>query len=145
MVLRNPIYKLFKGENMLKSLLSAALAVVLLAGGSLPVFAQTQTDANTEKVKAVVAKRGVNEKKRVRVKMLSGVKMKGYISQIGDDSFTLAISKTRQPVVIPYREVSKVESGGLSGGARIGIIAAAAAGGTLLVIYLSFRHIIRNN
>ena len=131
---------------MLKSYLSLVLIGLLaLSGSASSVFAQTQTDANTEKVKAVVAKRGVNEKKRVRVKMLSGVKMKGYISQIGDDSFTLAISKTKQPVVIAYRDVSKVESGGLSGGARIGIIAGAAAGGTLLVIYLVFRHIIRNN
>lgn len=129
---------------MFKSLLSAVLAVVLLAGGSLPVFAQT-VDSNTEKIKAVVAKRGVNEKKRIRVKMLSGVKMKGYISQIGDDSFTLAISKTKQPVVIPYRDVSKIESGGLSGGSRVGIIVGAAVGGTLLVVYLAFRHAIRNN
>lgn len=132
---------------MLKSYLSLILIGLLALSGSVSsAFAQTQTgDTNTENVKAVVAKRGVNEKKRVRVKMLSGVKMKGYISQIGDDSFTLAISKTRQPVVIAYREVSKVESGGLSGGARIGIITAAAVGGGLLVLYLSFRHAIRNN
>ncbi len=142
MVLRNPIYKLIEGENMFKSLLSAALAVVLLAGGSLPVFAQT-VDSNTEKIKAVVAKRGVNEKKRIRVKMLNGVKMKGYISQIGDDSFTLAISKTKQPVVVAYRDVSKVESGGLSGGARIGIIVGAAAGAALLILYIAFQNAIR--
>jgi hypothetical protein len=130
---------------MFKSLLSAALAVVLLAGGSLPVFAQTVDASNAEKIKAVVARRGVNEKKRVRVKMLSGVKMKGYISQIGDDSFTLAISKTRQPVVIAYRDVSKVESGGLSGGARVGIIVGAAVGAGLLITYLAFLNAIENN
>jgi len=130
---------------MFKSLLSAALAVVLLAVGSLPVFAQTVDASNAEKIKAVVARRGVNEKKRVRVKMLSGVKMKGYISQIGDDSFTLAISKTRQPVVIAYRDVSKVESGGLSGGARVGIIVGAAVGAGLLITYLAFLNAIENN
>jgi len=130
---------------MFKSLLSAALAVVLLTVGSLPVFAQTVDASNAEKIKAVVARRGVNEKKRVRVKMLSGVKMKGYISQIGDDSFTLAISKTRQPVVIAYRDVSKVESGGLSGGARVGIIVGAAVGAGLLITYLAFLNAIENN
>lgn len=130
---------------MFKSLLSAALAVVLLAGGGLPVFAQTIDASNAEKIKAVVANRGVNEKKRIRVKMLNGVKMKGYISRIDDDSFTLAISKTRQPVVIAYRDVEKVESGGLAGGARVGIIVGAAIGATLLVIYIAFQNATRNN
>ncbi len=131
---------------MLKSYLSLILIGLLVFGGSVQsVFAQAQPDANAERIKAVVAARGVNEKKRIRVKMLNGVKMKGYISQIGDDTFTLAISKTRQPVVIAYREVSKIESGGLSGGARIGIIAGAAVGGGILVLYLAFQHAIRNN
>lgn len=131
---------------MLKSYLSLVLIGLLAFGGGAPsVFAQTQADANAEKVKAVVARRGVNEKKRVRVKMLSGVKMKGYISQIGDDSFTLAISKTKQPVVVAYRDVSKIESGGLAGGARVGIIVGAAIGATLLVIYIAFENAVRNN
>lgn len=129
---------------MLNRYLSIVL-VGLLVFGANTSFVFAQTDNNTEKIKAVVAKRGVNEKKRIRVKMLNGVKMKGYISRIDDDSFTLAISKTKQPVVIAYRDVSKIESGGLSGGARIGIIAAAAAGGTILVLYLAFQHAIRNN
>lgn len=131
---------------MLKRYLSFVLIGLLAFGTGVPsVFAQTQTDAHAEKIKAVVAKRGVNEKKRVRVKMLNGVKMKGYISQIGDDSFTLAISKTRQPVVVAYRDVSKIESGGLAGGARVGIIVGAAIGATLLVIYIAFENAVRNN
>jgi sRNA-binding regulator protein Hfq len=132
---------------MLKNCLSLILIGLLAFGANVhAVFAQTQTaDANAEKVKAVVARRGVNEKKRVRVKMLNGVKMKGYISRIGDDSFTLALSKTRQSVVIAYRDVSKIESGGLSGGARIGIIVGAAAGAALFFIYLAFLNAIENN
>ena len=138
---------------MLKSYLSLILIGLLAFGGGVaPVFTQEQQqeqqtppDVNTEKVKASVTKRGVNEKKRIRVKMLNGVKMKGYITRIGDDSFTLAISKTKQPVVVAYRDVSKIESGGLSGGARIGIIAGVAAGGALVIIYLAFLNAIQNN
>jgi hypothetical protein len=131
---------------MLKSYLSLILIGLMAFGTNVqPVFAQTQTDAHAEKVKAVVVARGVNEKKRLRVKMLNGVKMKGYISQIGDDSFTLAVSKTKQPVVIAYRDVSKIESGGLSGGARIGMIVGAAAGAALIIIYVAFENATRNN
>lgn len=131
---------------MLKNYLSLILIGLLAFGTTVQsVFAQTQTDANTEKVKAVVAKRGVNEKKRVRVKMQNGSKMRGYISQIGDDSFTLTDSKTKQPVVIAYRDVSKVESGGLSGGARIGIIVATAAVGGAVILFLAYLNAIRNN
>lgn len=129
---------------MLQRYLSIVL-VGLLAFGANTSFVFAQTDNNTEKVKAEVLKRGVNQKKRVRVKMLNGSKIKGYISQIGDDSFSLSNSKTNQPTVIAYRDVEKIESGGLSGGARVGIIVGAAVGGTLLVLYVAFQNAIRNN
>jgi sRNA-binding regulator protein Hfq len=130
---------------MLKRFLPVILSGLLVFGSAPLVFAQTNIDGNPEKIKAVVAKRGVNEKKRIRVKMLNGVKMKGYISRIDDDSFTLAISKTRQPVVIAYRDAEKIESGGLAVGARVGIIVGAAVGATLLVIYIAFENATRNN
>ena len=129
---------------MLRRYLSILLAVLLISNsGTLLVFAQSGD--NAAKVKAAVAKRGTNEKKRVRVKMQNGTKIKGYITQIGDESFTLALSKTKQPVVIAYRDVSKIESGGLSGGARIGIIVGAAAGAAVFFLYLAFLNAIENN
>ncbi len=129
---------------MLNRYLSICFVALLVFGADVsPVLGQT--DNNAEKIKAEVLKRGTNEKKRVRVKMLNGTKIKGYISQIGDDSFTLAHSKTKQPVVIAYRDAEKVESGGLAGGARVGIIVGAAAGATLLVLYIAFQNAIRNN
>jgi hypothetical protein len=39
-------------------------------------------------IEAEVLKRGTGDNKRIRVKMLDGSKMKGYISQSGEDSFT---------------------------------------------------------
>ena len=130
---------------MIKKYLSIVLIGLLVfsANASL-IFAQTNT-ADAEKIKADVMKRGTNEKKSVRVKMLNGTKLKGYISQIGEDSFTLTDSKTKQPTVIAYRDAAKVEGRGLAGGAKIGIIVAAAAGATLLVLYIAFQNAIRNN
>jgi hypothetical protein len=131
---------------MSKRFLSSVLAGVLVfSGGTSLVFARTQTGSSAEQVKAEVLKRGTSEKKRVRVKMLNGSKLKGYISQIGDDSFTLTNSKNKQPTIIAYRDAAKVESGGLAGGARVGIIVGAVAGATLIVLYVAFQNAIRDN
>lgn len=128
--------------------LSIALIGLLAFGANTTIsFAQTKTDnkaSNVEKVKANVVKRGINEKKSVRVKMLNGTKLKGYIAQIGDDSFTLNDSQTKQPITIAYRDAERVDGGGL-GGAKIAIIAGAAAGVTLLVLYIAFLNATRDN
>ena len=130
---------------MIKKYLSIVLiGLLVFSANTSLIFAQTNT-ADAEKIKADVMKRGTNEKKSVRVKMLNGTKLKGYISQIGEDSFTLTDSKTKQPTVIAYRDAAKVEGRGLAGGAKIGIIVAAAAGATLIVLYIAFQNAIRNN
>lgn len=129
---------------MLKKYLAIVLVGLLVFGANTSyVFAQTNN--NAEKIKAAVLKRGTSEKKTVRVKMLNGTKMKGYISQIGEDSFTFTFSKNRQQTVIPYSDVARVEGRGLAGGARVGIIVAAAVGATLLVLYIAFQNATRDN
>ena len=131
---------------MLKKYLSIGLVGLLIFGANASfIFAQTSSNSNAEKVKAEVAKRGTSEKKTVRVKMLNGSKLKGYISQIGEDSFTLTFSKTKQQTVIAYSDVARVEGRGLAGGARVGIIVAAAVGGTLIALYIAFQNAVRNN
>jgi len=129
---------------MFKRYLSTVLVGLLVFGANTSyIFAQTNN--NAEKIKAAVLKRGTSEKKTVRVKMLNGSKLKGYISQIGEDSFTLTFSKTKQQTVIAYSDVERVEGRGLAGGARVGIIVAAAIGAGLLVLYIAFENATRNN
>lgn len=133
---------------MVKRYLSIVLVGLLAANASF-VFARTKTDDNkasdVEKVKASVLKRGTSGKKPVRVKMLNGTKLKGYISQIGDDSFTLTDSKTKQPTVIAYRDTARVEGRGLSGGARIGIIVVAGLAVTVTVLFFLIRDSLRDS
>ncbi|HXH69987.1 MAG TPA: hypothetical protein VNI60_06515 [Pyrinomonadaceae bacterium] len=83
-------------------------------------------------------KRGIGEKKRVRVKTSDGTKMKGYIRQAGEDSFTLTDSKTKQSMVVAYRDVAQVKGSGLSRGAKIAIGVGAATAATLTVLYIVF-------
>jgi hypothetical protein len=126
-----------------KSLSIVLIGLLMFSANTSFIFAQTKTDdnkaSNVEKVKAGVLKRGTSEKKNVRVKMLNGMKLKGYISQIGDDSFTLTDSKTKQPVVIAYRDTARVEGRGLSGGAKIGIIIGVGLVATLTILYLAVK------
>jgi sRNA-binding regulator protein Hfq len=108
---------------MVKKCLSVALLAFLLLFTNLQLInAQTNTGGNaaaTEKIKAKVAKRGTGEKARVSVRMLNGTKMKGFISQSGEDSFTLTDSKTRQTTTLAYSEVAQVKGTGLSTTAKI--------------------------
>ena len=133
---------------MIKKYLSIVLVGLLVFGASSTlIFAQTKTennDSNVEKIKAKILKRGTGEKKKIKVKMLDGTKMKGYISQAGEDSFTLTDSKTKQSTVIAYRDVSDVYSG-WSTMSKIGVGVGIAAAATLTVLYIAFQNATRNN
>ena len=122
---------------MLKRLFSIGLVVLLFhAGNSLLVHdvARAQSDAAADKVKARVSKRGTGPKAKVTVKLKDNTKLKGYISQAGDDSFTLADSETGQTRTLNYQDVAEVKKpGGLSWPAKIGIGVGAALGVLALV------------
>lgn len=118
---------------MIKKWLSFTLTCLLLATANLSLIsAQTQADktaSSITKVKTAVLKRQTGERKRVKVIMLNGTELKGFISQAGEDSFELTDSKTKQNSTIFYRDVKKVRGNGLSKTAAIslGVVGAAAA------------------
>ncbi|HEV7375477.1 MAG TPA: hypothetical protein VGN95_12210 [Pyrinomonadaceae bacterium] len=122
---------------MLKRLLSLTLVVLLLhAVNATPVlaFAQTgQGERRVEKIKADVAKR-VGKKSRATVKLQDGSKLKGRITQAGEDSFTLTDSKTGQTSTLAYRDVTKVEGQGLSLSAKIAIGVGIAVVAFVLIV-----------
>jgi hypothetical protein len=128
---------------MFTKYLAGFIAVIFMINGGSPfLYAQTKANksiSNAEKVKAQVLTRGISEKKCVRVKMSNGTKMKGYISQIGDDSFTLTDSKSNKTTVIAYRDAAQVEKRGLSGGAKIGLIVVAGLAVTVAILFFVIR------
>jgi hypothetical protein len=113
------------------------MVLLLHAVNAMPFLAVAKTgqgEQRIEKVKADVARRGTGEKARVKVKLQDGSNLKGYISQAGDDSFTLTDSKTGQATTLAYRDVAQVKKpGGLSMGAKIGIGLGIAVGALGLV------------
>lgn len=103
------------------------------------VSAQTASvkDSSSANVKADIARRGTG-KKRVEVKKLDGTKVKGSITQIGDEDFTLTDSKTNNTAVIAYRDVAKVKGSGSN--FVLGVtIAAVAAVGIVVAVLVSKR------
>jgi hypothetical protein len=126
---------------MIKKCLSFALCCLLLvAASSLLISAQTNTGNNASsiaKIKADVAKRDIYERDLVVVKKLDGTKLKGYITQKGDDSFTLTDSKTNQSTTIAYSDVAQVKKGGLSTTSKIAIGALAGAAAIVLYVILA--------
>ena len=77
--------------------------------------------------------------------MLNGTKMKGYISQAEEDSFTLTDSKTKQSTIIAYGDAAQVKDSGLSKGAKIAIGVGIASAATLTVLYIAFQNAIKDN
>jgi hypothetical protein len=80
------------------------------------------------KAKMEVQKRGTGEKSRVRVTLSNKTEVKGYISQIGTDSFQVTSQKSGEVTTIAYTDVEKVRGQGLSKGAKIAIAVGVAAG-----------------
>ena len=124
---------------MLKQRFTLGLVLVLFyAANGMPslVLAQTRDgERQVQKIKADVAKRGIGEKARVTVELRDGSKLKGYISQAGDDSFTLTDAKSGQTKVLAYSDVDRVKGrGGLSLAAKIGIGVAIFVG-SLAILY----------
>ncbi len=110
---------------MLKKCLSLMLMGLLINSINVgPVLALTSSKDQpppVEKIKEKIVKRGVGEKARVSIKLLSGTKLKGYVSDAGEDTFVITDAKTKQATTIAYRDVEQVKGKGLSTGAKIGI------------------------
>ncbi|MGH9962677.1 MAG: hypothetical protein ACREBC_37110 [Pyrinomonadaceae bacterium] len=96
--------------------------------GSIPLSAQTVAISQAAlKIRADVAKLGVGSNARVEVKLRDGSKLKGHISEAGEDSFTVADSKTGTPETVVYTDVTQVKKAGGGWSTRNWLILGSAA------------------
>ena len=104
--------------------------------------AKTTTTDKPAVIKAEVLRHGSGKDARVRVSRISGgPDVKGYISDIGEDSFVVVAEKTREKVSIPYSDVRKLRGpGGLSTGAKVGIGVAVGVGACMVLGLLAWKY-----
>lgn len=119
---------------VLKRLLAIMLTGMLLtmAVGFRSVSAQSgQDDPRAAKVRGDVLKLGVGEKARVEVKLRDNSKLKGYVGEAREDSFTVVDSKNGSNQRFAYMDVEKVKKAGGGFSRRSWIILGAAVAGAV--------------
>ena len=95
-----------------------------------PISAQsTQTDERTAKAKASAEKIASGSKPNAEVKLRSGQKIKGKITAVSTDSFSIFESKSGKSQTILFSDVKQIKKSrrGLSTGAWIAIGVGATA------------------
>lgn len=108
------------------SLLLASLLVcegASFAGQATPATeasqGQVQETPQAAKIKAKVQKRGTGGTSQIKVKLVNGTEVKGYISKIEEKSFVVTDKKAGQTTTVPYADVQKIRGPGLSKGDKI--------------------------
>ena len=102
----------------------------------IPVSAQVDRQVTSvESVRIKIDKLGLGEKAKATIRTKDGAKIKGYISQAGEDSFAIRDRKTDAPTTIRYVDVLKVEKNrGHSTARNIGIGVAVGVGAVLAAV-----------
>ena len=122
---------------MLKKSLSLALVGLLINMVSVsPVYAGSKEEKEArfaEKVKKGVLKLGTGTDARVEVKLRDKTKLKGYISEAGEDSFTVVDAKLGVAKTVAYPQVKQVKGNNLSSGKRVALVVGLAIA-TLIVL-----------
>ena len=124
---------------LIVSLVSLATSVQVFARGS-----GKDPVPQAEKIKAKVAKLGTGEKAKAKVKLRSGEKLKGYISNAGENDFTITDKKSGQSKTVAYADVDEVKKPGLSQGAKIAIIVVVSAVATAAILAALVLHSLNN-
>ena len=111
--------------------LTLVAIITVMTATSAPVQARPQRDAAAEKIRARVAKLGTGKRARVEVTANDDRKLKGYIGEISENSFTIVDPKLGTVTTISYDEVRQVKSRNHEG--RHLAFAGAAMVGTLII------------
>lgn len=122
---------------MLRKLVSLTLALVMSGiAGANPIYADSQDERNaraTAKIRQRIKQRGIRENVRVEVILQDGTKLKGHISEAGEDSFVIVVATSGVPTRVTYSEVKQVKGKGLSRGAKVLMWLGITAGVLLLI------------
>jgi hypothetical protein len=109
--------------------------------------AESQADQSTRghpdqavKIRAKVQKTGVGEKSKIRVKLRDGTELRGYVSNIGNDSFTVTDSATHKASSLSYDDVETVRGKGLSTAAKVLIVTGIGLAIVVVIVAVKASH-----
>lgn len=126
---------------MLKTYLNCFLAALLLMAplaSTAMAAPQRQQRTFAEEVKSKVAKLGTGSKAKATVWLANGTKIKGYVSQAGENDFVMRDRKTDVPTTVRYADVTKFErNNGHSTAKWVGLGVGVGAGAFLLIVLAS--------
>ena len=109
---------------MLKKILCLVLigSIMIVTGGRTVLAASVNAKeaAQTEKVKAAIAKLGTGLSARAEIILHDKSKLKGYIKEANDEHFIL-VHTTGTATEVGYPQVKKVKGNNLSTGAKVAI------------------------
>ncbi|HEX5883576.1 MAG TPA: hypothetical protein VFY67_03425 [Pyrinomonadaceae bacterium] len=120
------------------TVLLVALVINLAGGGLAYAASKEEKQARyAEKIKANVLKLGTGESTRVKVKLQDKTKLEGYISDAGEEGFTVTNQKTGMATTVAYPQVKSVQGNNLSTGAKIAIGVGIAASIIFIVLWFT--------
>ena len=129
---------------MFKKYLALTLTfLVLNLSLSSIAFAETKAEKEAkfaQKVKTEVTKLGVGTEAKVEVKLKDGTKLKGYVSNIGEESFSVMNEKTGAITEVPYSNAKQVKGNNLSTGVKIAIGVGILIAVSFLIVAVSPRN-----
>src|ERR1044072_1001301 len=119
--------------NILRSI---PLAIVLLLTPLIRVARAQQLTPHASDIKEKILKRGNSQ---VTIKLLNGSVLKGRVTQTSENMFTLKEDKTKYHRDISFAEVLEVKGGGLSKGAKFGILTGILTGAVLIGVLVGLK------
>ena len=127
---------------MFKNLITLVLVGLLFSTTAVNfAYGDSKSDKEArfaEKVKKGIAKLGTGESALVEVKLRDNTKVKGYIKEAGDTSFTVVNPANNVVTIVTYPQTKQVRGNNLSTGAKVAIGLAILAG--VLAIWLIFEN-----
>ena len=88
----------------------ALLAILVVNLGVFASVQRTVVDNDFAKVKQQVAKIGTGPDAKIEVKLKDGTKVKGFVSEIGNDHFVVTDPKTNAEIPVQYPQVRRASA-----------------------------------
>jgi len=124
----------------MKKLLTMMVACLVVSAVSVrPIAASSNAEKEVRfagKVKLGVEKLGSGRDTSVEVKLRDKTRLKGYVSEIGENEFVVTDVKTDASNKVAYADVKQIKGNNISTGAKIAIGVSVAVGLILLISWL---------